>query len=446
MDRREFLSVLGLGLISCNDDDEMSALKARNEYRDNVIFEGGCYPAPSSDRTFGLIVNETFAGLSSIPSAYVDTGCSPTFDGTKMLIGALGAPATTMAQRIEYNYYQNFEQFYTEYTFILNYTSAAGITEESIGVIKRATGSNSFGNRSVIASWRTDTSVPNARYIKIRAGTNATSYTTWTNVASSNNKIVPVNGNKYTMSLTRTIGTIGSVYTAKLTDNTAGTFEICTWEENFGDSSGINFGNAVSRPVIGTARGSVDIYKWQFMGNDEKNRNLLILGDSISHGLLASSYEKVWFKDFNNCAAATGPNNTTQDILDMISNAIAYLPKKVILFVGTNDVVNSVAQATREANYTSIVNQLEAAGIEVILCTALPRTSANNIFLNWNPFIKTLARAKGRKLIDFFDVAVGKGSGTDASNTSLFPDGTHPSDIMHGYMRDAAKEVLGRVI
>ena len=419
----------------------MSSLKARNEYRDNVVFEGGSYPVPSSDRTFGLVVNENFAGLSSIPSTYVDTGCSPTFDGTKMIIGALTAGSTIVANRIEYNYYQNFESFYTEIVFTLNYTSSATVTRVIVGVLKRATGSNSFGNRSVAGEWRTDTSVGNARFCRVIVGTNANNYTTWNTQGEAGSKIVPVNGNRYKLTLQKSVGTTGSLYKSTLQDLSAGTSEYATWQEDFGNSSSTGFANAVSRPFIATPTGSIDILSWKFRGDDETNKGLLILGDSISHGLLASSYDKVWFKDFNNCAAATGPNNTTQDILDMIECAKAYKAKRVILFVGTNDYANSVANATWRANYTSIVEQLEANGSELILATALPRTGLTNINIDVGNWIRDYARSRGRKLIDFWSACQGAGGNT----TTLLPDGTHPSTLMHSYMRDAAREVISNV-
>ena len=40
-------------------------------------------------------------------------------------------------------------------------------------------------------------------------------------------------------------------------------------------------------------------------------------------------------------------------------------PKKVLLSIGCNDVRNSIAAGTYEANYASIVSQLVAAGIDV---------------------------------------------------------------------------------
>ncbi len=127
----------------------------------------------------------------------------------------------------------------------------------------------------------------------------------------------------------------------------------------------------IFQPAFANYRGDYTINSWTYEVNDYNNIDLLLIGDSKTEGYYGGTYPNtiggLW--KANNptkkiqVEAASG--NVTQDILNCMPEILLIKPTKSILFIGRNDVSNGVLNATWQANYISIVNQLQSIGCVV---------------------------------------------------------------------------------
>lgn len=126
----------------------------------------------------------------------------------------------------------------------------------------------------------------------------------------------------------------------------------------------------IFQPAFQCSRGEYTITSWSFTLNVSKKIDLLIIGDSKSEGYYAPITERIsgLWKSNNPSKVVqlnAGSGNVTQDILNNMPEILIQEPKNVILFIGRNDISNGVLTATWQANYASIVSQLEAIGCVV---------------------------------------------------------------------------------
>ncbi len=107
------------------------------------------------------------------------------------------------------------------------------------------------------------------------------------------------------------------------------------------------------------------------------------VGDSKTVGMY-QTFNNGFSNQFPNSVTFAGAGDTTTDVLSNLQEIIAHKPQNVILSIGRNDVCNGVSLATAEANYTSIVNQLQAASINVYHLILWESYCANSTtFNNW---------------------------------------------------------------
>lgn len=149
----------------------------------------------------------------------------------------------------------------------------------------------------------------------------------------------------------------------------------------------------IFQPAIYVYKGNYTITGFELIDNTLKNINLLCVGDSKTQGYYASTFANRFVQIVASSTGkivqvSAGSGNVTQDILNAIDSLILQNPKKVLLFIGRNDVASGISSVTWQANYISIVNQLESAGIEVWHQLPLPETvlnqSALTTFINAN--------------------------------------------------------------
>jgi lysophospholipase L1-like esterase len=88
------------------------------------------------------------------------------------------------------------------------------------------------------------------------------------------------------------------------------------------------------------------------------------MGDGASS--FQTTYPGVLGKLFANVSISAGFGDKTSDILSRMPEIIAISPKQCVVSLGSNDIRFGVSEATFEANYINIVNQLTSAGIDVI--------------------------------------------------------------------------------
>lgn len=178
--------------------------------------------------------------------------------------------------------------------------------------------------------------------------------------------------------------------------------ESVTLSESTGDFAQFTFG------------GTYAFSEWRTMVYDQKNIDTLFVGDSITKGYAATDMSTNWARQvgasiglpYELCA---GSGDITQRFLDKVPAIIAQRPARVIVMIGGNDILLGVAQATREANFTNAVTQLEAAGIVVVICKATPRTPTD--VTGWNTFMDTFT---SNLRIDTYTPLVGSGTSLNA--------------------------------
>lgn len=166
-----------------------------------------------------------------------------------------------------------------------------------------------------------------------------------------------------------------------------------------------------------------------------KNANVCFIGDSKTEGigvtLMSEVYPALLYSASSKkyVVEARG-NSTTQDILDAIDEILALNAQTYVLSIGCNDVRAGVAQATYEANYTSIVNQLVGNGSSVILVTPAKESVLNLATLN--TFINTFSGT-----YSIIDIYTGWNTGT-----MLAADGIHPNTVGQTYIQTQSASLI----
>ncbi len=180
--------------------------------------------------------------------------------------------------------------------------------------------------------------------------------------------------------------------------------------------------------AIGNLRGTQTIESISITSDSLKKTWLNFVGDSITNGKFAGSVAA----RFANATMATspkiyqvtgGPGDRTSYILNRMPEILLMNPKYIILSIGKNDVRAGVASATYTANYTSIRNQLAAAGITVIHLLSTPEDVI--VLTTLNNHINTMNSTYGDTVIDVFTPLKDGSNQLAAAYDS--GDGIHPN-------------------
>jgi lysophospholipase L1-like esterase len=163
--------------------------------------------------------------------------------------------------------------------------------------------------------------------------------------------------------------------------------------------------------------------------NQVSNVPTLFVGDSKTSGSGASSAANtIWAVGSSvlvkECNA--GPGDETQNVIDRLTEIIAYRPKNVILWIGCNDLRFGVPTATWQANYSTIVTTLQNAGITVYNVLSSPENSLDVTPLN------SYIQARYSNLIDAYTPLLNIG-GTGLNPIYNCGDGVHLNDA--GYLK-----------
>lgn len=164
------------------------------------------------------------------------------------------------------------------------------------------------------------------------------------------------------------------------------------------------------------------------------NAKFAFVGDSITQGRLASVQAnsfaaKVRADNPGNVLICGAPSATTANWLPNAQDVVAMKPKYAFVLLGTNDDTGSVLEATREANYTTIINALIAGGATPIVLTCPPKNSSTLATFN------TWLKAQGWRYIDIYPLLLGTGTAMNATYDS--GDGIHPNDAGHTVIYNA---------
>ena len=173
--------------------------------------------------------------------------------------------------------------------------------------------------------------------------------------------------------------------------------------------------------------GTYTIQSIRVISRKQANPAIALVGDSKTWGCNAVTREQRFgsmLSSLGPVAVYAGSGDTTQSVLNDLPYIVAMKPKSVLLNIGRNDLANSVATATWQANYSSIVSQLKAAGIKVTHLLPIPETTqADQSALK--TYITTTFAGDG-----MIDPSAGWSNSTMLSSA----DGTHPSQIGHAYI------------
>jgi len=157
------------------------------------------------------------------------------------------------------------------------------------------------------------------------------------------------------------------------------------------DSYTINY-NILNNPLSGEGKPNRSIYRIVEASSTINVSNITIssqaykfadlatVGDSNGAGYFvtnqAARFQQL-LRTNNNLTVTifSGSGDNTADVLACLNSIKLFKPTKLFLAIGTNDY--NVSPATWQTNYASIVTQLQAAGITVIVASLLPRNGFN---------------------------------------------------------------------
>ena len=376
-------------------------------------------------QAFGELLNDSF-NRSSLGSEWVTLGGTFSTDGSDLNIsGGTG----TFLNRIRWAGASNdkghsFENCYMEARVQLNSTPSATTYGISLAF---GDFHDPDGRRDVHGQLYMTTSGTIGGKALIQTYGGGALQASWTNalVAQSAGSLTRNSGEWYLMRLTRAI--VGNknnytMYAKRELDNSEVT---ATWDEPLIYPQ-TSFGNSTGQFAIHSIGGNIKVDYFKVVVNDLKYIHDLFVGDSITHGAYATNLSTRFAASVSDSyQVSAGSGDGTKPVLDKIVNLISYNPVRVFLMIGGNDILNGVASGTYQANYTSIVTQLKAAGIQVIHLLATPRTPTNITALN--TWIQSTFTSD--VIVDTFTPLLG--SGTSLNATYDCGDGVHPNQSGH---------------
>jgi lysophospholipase L1-like esterase len=183
---------------------------------------------------------------------------------------------------------------------------------------------------------------------------------------------------------------------------------------SFSLSSSYNQAHNVGRFVIHHFGGNaIEVTNWEVSSSTYVGADYCVIGDSNTYGIFATTNYLRWAEDAMNRGGKTfsinaGIADRTADVILKLPEIIALQPRKVLLSIGRNDVANSVALGTIQANIDTIIDDLEAAGIEVELCGVI----ASNFNVS---SVQSYYSGKPNTQVDFYTATK---SGTTTLNAS----------------------------
>jgi lysophospholipase L1-like esterase len=180
--------------------------------------------------------------------------------------------------------------------------------------------------------------------------------------------------------------------------------------------------------------GTFEVTNWTVTSLDKKNVKALFVGDSITYGLFAGAIADRWpdktmLGSVNSYTVSGGSSDKTSEVLERINELILINPKYAVLMFGGNDVQFGISDITRNANHLSVVNQLKAAGITVIICYAPPRDATN--LTAWNTHQQTTYGGTDVVIDVFNPLTTTPGTTTDLAAAYDPGDGVHPNPPGH---------------
>jgi hypothetical protein len=233
--------------------------------------------------------------------------------------------------------------------------------------------------------------------------------------------IVAAVGDRIHIALTRNVNT----YRATIDDWTQSYHDFVTYTVPLTGNNGKNVNNTASW-AVGSIGGSPALQSFSVYSLQPQNADVAVLTDSkgIYYG---DSPEDRWpakIGALGNIAMWSGPSDGVAESAASLPYIIKSAPKAVIYAMGRNNWCGGVAPSSTsawQAQYTSNVNTLLAAGIKVVLELPLPELSCDQTAPR--AFILSTATTLGLFTLD--------PSTNFSTSTMLAPDGVHENKTGH---------------
>jgi lysophospholipase L1-like esterase len=175
----------------------------------------------------------------------------------------------------------------------------------------------------------------------------------------------------------------------------------------------------VGRFRVCVIAGTYDLINLSLISQQMLRQQVACFGDSKTAGLSALSDAARWGNligpHFSGINVIGGSGDYTATKLTEMSYLLSLQPRNVILNIGRNDLKYGIASATWQANYASIVSQLQTAGINVVHLMPIPETQQDQTALT--SFINTTYPSANK-----IDVTSAWVNATDLSADTIHPN------------------------
>lgn len=254
-----------------------------------------------------------------------------------------------------------------------------------------------------------------------------------------------VDGDQLELSLQRTfiVGTgFQYILTLKNLTTPANTPATLTYSTN--PVAGVGFEN-IGYFTVGTLGGTTNGYYLSITSSAWKNPTFVVLGHSLVQGynlnMASARFADQIFAGTNFKYNVLGSGGALiSDFLNGIREITEMKPTYAIIMLGLNEVILGTASATYKANYVSLRNQLNQAGITCIHCACTPYNGINTANVaTYNSDIKALIG--GEQWLDTYTPMLG--SGTNMNAEYISPDGIHPNAVGHAKISELIKASIG---
>jgi lysophospholipase L1-like esterase len=266
-----------------------------------------------------------------------------------------------------YNYYSCLEKAKWSVTFTVNST---GASDFGIGIGLKSRSTND-PNRNVVAHFVTT----GASKGKVNF------YTATSSLGKTSTGSVNVNnGNSITVNCELDLNFFKVTV---LNNSTLETYTESLQFNGFSYPQTLPFFPNTWSPALFAFGGSQTVTSFNLSSEEMTRAEYLVIGDSKSKGYFSLAFNNRFGYLLDN-RVNSGASDKTGEVVLRLPEIVALNPKRVILFIGCNDVRFSVPAGTWQANFNTINSTLAAAGITVYNCLPIPEDSINLTTLkNW---------------------------------------------------------------
>lgn len=379
------------------------------------------FPYTGAGTAFGLLFSDDFA-RASIGSDYISTVTTATWACNGSALTVTGGDGTA-SNRLKRDYPFSSESNVQVVTAQLTSTPSSSTGGLAVGFSDL---SNPDGERDVYVRLITNNNSGDfgkAQIITFNGTTGAVRATSSTAISSV------VLNNVFTYTCTHSIVAGVRTYSATITRQSGGSSSV-SWTEKLTNPVGEELMYSTAYPALFTIGGNFTITLWSCTINDLKNAYAMFIGASITHVFYATDFTTRYAAqigaEYPGYVVSAGSGDGTQRIIDKMTHLLAMRPRVVFLEGGgaSNDVANSVTEATWVANMLLIHDRLRKARIHVIHLYPFPNNSYNvSVIINY----QDLYFLGHDPIVDIF-TPLKDGTGYDAAYSD---DGAHPNQDGH---------------